>query len=201
MLLQLRSMAKKANKAEKVKNQKGGHKMWTEVSELGELIRAGNTSWEDLNLDDIDVRLKWSGLFHRKKRTPGKFMMRLKVGPCPWIPSQAWLLSWLQVTAEDWNGSHTYCWRASVAGCTTQLVNRPQSSCQAVGIGADAALDVPNQVPNGELNAKQLRFLGDQIAHLEGGCGDITTRANVQLRGMTLGEADKIFEVWRQRTF
>ena len=52
----------------------------------------------------------------------------------------------------------------------------------------------PLQVPNGELSAKQLRFLGDQIAPLAGGCGDITTRANVQLRGMTLAEADKIFE-------
>lgn len=50
-------------------------------------------------------------------------------------------------------------------------------------------------MPNGELSAKQLRFLGDQIANLEGGCGDITTRANIQLRGMTLAEADKIFEV------
>jgi ferredoxin-nitrite reductase len=27
----------------------------------------------------VDVRLKWSGLFHRRKRTPGRFMMRLKV--------------------------------------------------------------------------------------------------------------------------
>lgn len=37
------------------------------------------TTWEDLAIDDIDVRLKWAGLFHRKKRTPGRFMMRLKV--------------------------------------------------------------------------------------------------------------------------
>lgn len=36
--------------------------------------------WKDLDIDDVDVRLKWAGLFHRKKRTPGKFMMRLKVG-------------------------------------------------------------------------------------------------------------------------
>ena len=50
------------------------------------------------------------------------------------------------------------------------------------------------QVPNGELNAQQLRFLGDAIAPFgEAGCGDITTRANVQLRGMTLAEADQIF--------
>jgi sulfite reductase beta subunit-like hemoprotein len=36
-------------------------------------------NWDDLDIDDVDVRLKWAGLFHRKKRTPGKFMMRLKV--------------------------------------------------------------------------------------------------------------------------
>lgn len=76
---QLRALAKKANKTEKIKNEKGGHRMWSEVSELGEMIRAGTHTWEDLGLDDVDVRLKWSGLFHRKKRTPGKFMMRLKV--------------------------------------------------------------------------------------------------------------------------
>ena len=52
-------------------------------------------------------------------------------------------------------------------------------------------------MPNGELSAKQLRWLGDAIASLDGGCGDITTRANIQLRGMTLAEADKIFEVVR----
>lgn len=40
----------------------------------------GKTSWEELDLDDVDVRLKWAGLFHRRKRTPGRFMMRLKVG-------------------------------------------------------------------------------------------------------------------------
>jgi hypothetical protein len=41
--------------------------------------RDGKSTWEDLNLDDVDVRLKWAGLFHRRKRTPGRFMMRLKV--------------------------------------------------------------------------------------------------------------------------
>ena len=49
------------------------------MGELGQLIRAGETKWEDLDLDDIDVRLKWAGLFHRRKRAPGTFMMRLKV--------------------------------------------------------------------------------------------------------------------------
>ena len=79
MLAQMRALDPKANKAEKVKNAKGGHRMWTDVSELGEMIRAGTHTWEDLDLDDVDVRLKWAGLFHRKKRAPGTFMMRLKV--------------------------------------------------------------------------------------------------------------------------
>ena len=53
--------------------------MWMEVAELGELVRSGKATWEDLDLDDIDTRLKWAGLFHRRKRVPGTFMMRLKV--------------------------------------------------------------------------------------------------------------------------
>jgi hypothetical protein len=78
---QVRALSDSANKVEKVKNQKGGQRMWTEVEELGELVRKGETKWEELHLDDIDVRLKWAGLFHRRKRAPGTFMMRLKVGP------------------------------------------------------------------------------------------------------------------------
>ncbi|DBA73603.1 TPA: hypothetical protein ACH3X1_011245 [Trebouxia sp. C0004] len=34
-----RALAKKANKIEKLKNKKGGHAMWGEVHELGQLIR------------------------------------------------------------------------------------------------------------------------------------------------------------------
>ena len=70
---------KKANKVEKMKATKCGSTAWQNVSELGELIRKGETKWEDLDLDDVDLRLKWSGLFHRRKRAPGTFMMRLKV--------------------------------------------------------------------------------------------------------------------------
>lgn len=122
----LRALDKKANKIEKMKNKKGGHKMWQEVHELGALIREGKSTWQDLDLDDMDLRLKWSGLFHRKKKTPGFFMMRLKV-------------------------------------------------------------------PNGELNAKQMRFLGDSVRKYgEKGCLDITTRANIQLRGIPLEDAGAI---------
>jgi ferredoxin-nitrite reductase len=119
---------KKANKVEKMKMAKGGHKIWTDIPELGKLIREGKTKWEDLDLDDIDTRAKWAGMFHRRKRTPGKFMMRLKV-------------------------------------------------------------------PNGELNAEQLRHLGQAIApYGADGCADITTRANIQLRGMPFEGAAQIFE-------
>ena len=41
-MLQLRALDKKANKIEKLKNKKGGHKMWQEVHELGALIRYSN---------------------------------------------------------------------------------------------------------------------------------------------------------------
>jgi len=60
-------------------------------SNAGLCCRDGKTTWEDLELDDIDLRLKWSGLFHRRKRTPGFFMMRLKVwqGPHSYIDTGA----------------------------------------------------------------------------------------------------------------
>lgn len=37
--LQKRALDKKANKVEKLKNKKGGEAMWSEVHELGQLIR------------------------------------------------------------------------------------------------------------------------------------------------------------------
>ena len=53
--------------------------MWTEVHELSALLKEGKYTFEELNLDDVNVRLKWAGLFHRSKRAKGTFMMRLKV--------------------------------------------------------------------------------------------------------------------------
>ena len=51
------------------------------------------------------------------------------------------------------------------------------------------------QVPNGELNSEQLRFLGDSVRKYgEKGCLDITTRANIQLRGIPLEDAGPVFE-------
>ena len=51
------------------------------------------------------------------------------------------------------------------------------------------------QVPNGEITSNQLRVLGSQIKpYGEMGVGDITTRANFQLRGITLEDADKVIQ-------
>ncbi|KAF5831634.1 hypothetical protein DUNSADRAFT_12794 [Dunaliella salina] len=124
---------KSKTKQEKVKVEKCGSRMWTEVHEMASLIREGKTKWEDLSLDDIDIRFKWAGLFHRAKRTPKKFMMRIKV-------------------------------------------------------------------PSGELNADQLRFMGSCIEKYgDQGCGDITTRAAIQLRGLTIEDADYVQEDLMQR--
>lgn len=118
--------ARGGNKFEKVKLKKDGSVMWTEINELSALLREGKTSWEDLEADDIDIRLKWVGLFHRRKRTPGRFMMRLKV-------------------------------------------------------------------PNGILTSDQLRYFASVLKpYGEDGCADITTRMNIQLRGVTLDDAADI---------
>eukprot|EP00899_Mesostigma_viride_P021080 jgi/Mesvir1/28974/Mv17748-RA.1 len=111
-----------------MKNTKAGHSAWTEVYEMARLIREGKTKWEDLDLDDIDMRLKWTGLFHRRKATPGRFMLRMRV-------------------------------------------------------------------PNGELNGAQLRALDKAVAKYgEDGHVDITTRQNIQLRGMPLEDADGVID-------
>ncbi|GFR51551.1 hypothetical protein Agub_g13970 [Astrephomene gubernaculifera] len=123
-----RALDRKANKFEKIKVEKCGSTAWTEVFELSRLLQEGKSTWEDLNLDDVDIRMKWAGLFHRGKRTPGKFMMRLKL-------------------------------------------------------------------PNGELDARQLRYLASTIApYGADGCADITTRANIQLRGFALEDAESVIQ-------
>lgn len=52
-----------------------------------------------------------------------------------------------------------------------------------------------HQVPNGELTVEQLKVLGDCIAPFgDAGCADITTRAAIQLRGLTLDTVDIVME-------
>lgn len=55
-------------------------------------------------------------------------------------------------------------------------------------------------MPNGELTSEQLRFLGSCIAKYGAeGCADITTRANIQLRGVVLEDADVIMSGLAER--
>ena len=73
-------------------------------------------------------RLKYVGMLHRGKRTPGQFMMRLRV-------------------------------------------------------------------PNGIVNSDQMRFYADSVEKYgEGGVVDITTRQNIQLRGVKIEDAPEIIE-------
>jgi ferredoxin-nitrite reductase len=59
-------------------------------------------------------------------------------------------------------------------------------------------------VPNGELTAAQLRYLGDCIApYGEDGCADITTRANIQVSWLQGGAegGSKTRGEWQTRWF
>ncbi|KAK2991517.1 hypothetical protein RJ640_016552 [Escallonia rubra] len=68
------------NPSEKVKLEKEPMKLFIENG-IDELSQIPLEEIEKLKLtkDDIDVRLKWLGLFHRRKHQYGRFMMRLKL--------------------------------------------------------------------------------------------------------------------------
>lgn len=51
--------AGEGRKFEKVKLDKDGSVMWTEVHKPSVLLREGKTAWEDLNVDYIDTYLTW----------------------------------------------------------------------------------------------------------------------------------------------
>ncbi|CAM9326230.1 unnamed protein product [Phaeothamnion confervicola] len=71
--------AKAGNKFEKTKLAKCGSATFHEVYKWAAAVRSGNFTWEDLDIDDADVRIKYVGAFHRRKRAPGTFMMRCKI--------------------------------------------------------------------------------------------------------------------------
>lgn len=70
----------KLNPQEKIKLEKDPMKFVTEggIHELAK-IPFEEIEKSKLGKDDIDVRLKWLGLFHRRKQHYGRFMMRLKL--------------------------------------------------------------------------------------------------------------------------
>ena len=70
--------AEDGNPIEKAKLAKDASTAFNSVYEFAAAIRAGTLDWEDIEKADMNTRLKWVGLVHRDKRTPGRFMMRLR---------------------------------------------------------------------------------------------------------------------------
>ena len=121
--------AAEGNPIEKAKLAKDATTAYNSVYEYAAAIRAGTMDWEDVEKMDMNTRLKWVGLVHRDKRTPGRFMMRMRI-------------------------------------------------------------------PNGIVNSDLMRFYAECVEPHgpELGVIDITTRQNIQLRGVELGQADKIID-------
>ncbi len=112
---------KKLNAIEVNKSKKDGLDIGIEI---GEFAKKG---WEEINKTDLELRLKWYGIFWRPK-TPGKFMLRLRV-------------------------------------------------------------------PNGVLYEKQLVIISSIVARYgESGSCDITTRQNIQIRGILISDLPEILQ-------
>lgn len=110
----------KVNKIEKVKAEKHGLDIKNQLEHFAEI------GWEAMDKDDLELRLKWFGIFFRPV-TPGKFMLRLRI-------------------------------------------------------------------PHGQMNSQQMRTLAEIIQRYgDDGTADITTRQNIQLRGVHLGDIPEIF--------
>ena len=94
---------------------------WTDLYDFAAKIRAGSLDYSEIEDFDVNSRLKWTGMLSGLKRTPGRFMMRLRT-------------------------------------------------------------------PNGVVKSDALRLFADTIEPYGDDLGvmDITTRQNVQLRGLTL---------------
>ncbi|MFW6359113.1 MAG: ferredoxin--nitrite reductase [Chroococcales cyanobacterium] len=111
----------KLNKIEKAKAEKDG------LAVKDELEYFAKIGWENVDKTDLELRLKWLGIFFRPV-TPGQFMLRLRT-------------------------------------------------------------------PNGILNSQQMRVLAEIVQRYgEDGSGDITTRQNIQLRGVRLEDIPEIFQ-------
>ena len=115
-----RSKRVKLNKIEKAKADKDG------LAVIDELEYFAKVGWESVEKSDLELRLKWLGIFFRPV-TPGKFMLRLRT-------------------------------------------------------------------PNGYMTSERMRCLASIIQRYgDDGSGDITTRQNIQLRGVRLEDVPGIF--------
>ncbi|WP_038542357.1 ferredoxin--nitrite reductase [Synechococcus sp. KORDI-100] len=112
---------KKLNKIEQQKAEKDGLDIGSELDHFAKI------GWEKMDKTDLELRLKWYGMFWRPK-TPGKFMMRLRI-------------------------------------------------------------------PNGILNAQQTRVIATIVERYgDSGSCDITTRQNLQLRGVLINDLPNIIQ-------
>jgi ferredoxin-nitrite reductase len=112
---------KKLNKIEQQKAEKDGLAIGTELDHFAKI------GWEKMEKSDLELRLKWYGMFWRPK-TPGKFMLRLRI-------------------------------------------------------------------PNGILNSKQTRVIATIVERYgDNGSCDITTRQNLQLRGVLINDLPNIIK-------
>ena len=132
-----KAAAAEGNPIEKAKLAKDGTSAFDDVYKFAAAIRSGELDWKEIEKADMDTRLKWVGLLHRSKRTPGRFMMRLRT------PN----------------------------GIVTSALMR----LYADAVEPYAAIEGPKDV--GTMNM---------------GVVDITTRQNIQLRGMPVEDAADI---------
>ena len=110
---------KKLNKVEQNKAAKDGLEIGRDIDKFAKM------GWEEMDKTDLELRLKWYGMFWRPK-TPGKFMLRLRI-------------------------------------------------------------------PNGIINSDQLKVISSIVARYgENGSCDITTRQNIQLRGVLISDLPEI---------
>jgi ferredoxin-nitrite reductase len=110
----------KLNKIEKAKAEKEGLAVKEELEKFAQI------GWEAVDKTDLEMRLKWLGVFYRPV-TPGKFMLRLRI-------------------------------------------------------------------PNGVMSSSQMHLLAEIVQRYgDDGSADITTRQNIQLRGVRLEDLPDIF--------
>ena len=121
--------ASAGNPIEKAKLAKDPMNVFQDWRAYAAAIRAGELDWTDVEKADMNTRLKWVGLVHRDKRTPGRFMMRMRI-------------------------------------------------------------------PNGVVNSALMRHYANSVEPYgpELGVIDITTRQNIQLRGVTLEDSPAIVD-------
>jgi hypothetical protein len=110
--------AKKLNMQEKVKLAKPGLSIIDELEKLAAEAKEKGGA-QHLDDDDITLRLKWMGLFHRGKIVPGTFMWRFRV-PNGVLTSTQWRALG-EVAGQYDNGSRDHWEPNGCADVTTRM--------------------------------------------------------------------------------